>query len=55
MQFLRISSRTQLNTHTCYRFLAQVLDGRIKAKEGRNLTHKKKKKKKGKRRCNNTA
>lgn len=40
MQLLQISSRTQLNTHTCYKFLAQVLDGCIKQKRGKDLAQK---------------
>lgn len=38
---MQISSRTQLNTHTCYRFLAQVLDGCIKQKKGEKSRAKK--------------
>lgn len=30
---LQVSSHTQLNTHTCYKFLDQVLDGCIKQKK----------------------
>lgn len=41
MQFLQTSSRTQLNTHTCYKFLAQVLDGCIKQKKGEKSSSKK--------------